>query len=70
MSLTPPSDDGRMCVADCGKPAPECRCKARFPYTHHGPTVYGSKLADFLVSEASMIEGGILPLNPKESSSD
>jgi hypothetical protein len=30
MSLTPHPDDGRICVADCGKPAPECHCKARY----------------------------------------
>lgn len=28
----------------------------RYPYTHHGPTVYGSKLADFFVSEANLRE--------------
>lgn len=33
----------------------------RYPYRHHGPAVHGSKLADFLVSEANMIEDGILP---------
>lgn len=28
---------------------------ADLPYTHHGPTVYGSKLADYMVSEAMMM---------------
>ena len=34
--------------------AKEARDLVRYPYTHHGPTIYGSKLADYLVSEASM----------------
>lgn len=33
----------------------------RYPYRHHGPAVHGSKLADFLVSEAHMREDGLLP---------
>ena len=28
----------------------------RYPYRHHGPAVHGSKLADYLISEANMIE--------------
>ena len=28
----------------------------RYPYRHHGPSVHGSKLADYLISEANMIE--------------
>ena len=26
----------------------------RYPYRHHGPAVHGSKLADYLISEANM----------------
>jgi len=26
----------------------------RYPYTHHGPPVHGSKLADYLISELSL----------------
>ena len=28
----------------------------RYPYRHHGPAVHGSKLADYLISEANMTE--------------
>lgn len=28
----------------------------RHPYRHHGPAIHGSKLADFLISEASLQE--------------
>ena len=28
----------------------------RYPYRHHGPAVFGSKLADYLISEASLRE--------------
>ena len=56
MSLCAKKSDGRMCVADCGKPAPECHGRARYPYTHQGPPVYGSKLHDYLISEASLRE--------------
>lgn len=28
----------------------------RYPYTHHGPSVYGSKLVDYLVSEIALRE--------------
>lgn len=33
-----------------------CQCERCYPYTHHGPTVHGSKLADYLVSEMSLRE--------------
>lgn len=33
----------------------------RYPYRHHGPAVYGSKVADYLISEANMIKAGLLP---------
>jgi len=33
----------------------------RYPYRHKGPPVHGSKLIDFLVSEANMIDDGLLP---------
>lgn len=32
------------------------RCPCRYPYTHHGPAVHGSKLADYLISEAFLRE--------------
>lgn len=41
------------CTRHDGKP---CQCKACYPYTHNGPTVYGSKLADYLVSELAFQE--------------
>ena len=28
----------------------------RYPYRHHGLAVHGSKLADYLISEANMID--------------
>lgn len=28
----------------------------RYPYRHHGPPVHGSKIVDFLISEASLRE--------------
>jgi hypothetical protein len=28
----------------------------RYPYTHHGPAVFGSKLADYLFSEAHLCD--------------
>lgn len=31
-----------------------CQCKACYPYTHHGPAVHGSKIADYLVSEIAL----------------
>lgn len=46
----------RICYVDCQKEAPECECRARYPYTHHGPAIYGSKLDDYLISEASLRE--------------
>jgi len=56
MSLCAEKSAGRVCVADCGKPAPECHCRARYPYTHQGPSVHDSKLDDYLISEASLRE--------------
>lgn len=42
-------------------PCPACGCdpcikmpRCRYPYSHDGPAVYGSKLADYLISEANM----------------
>ena len=29
---------------------------SRYPYSHHGPTVHGSKLMDYLFSEYSLRE--------------
>lgn len=33
----------------------------RYPYRHHGPSVHGSKLADFLISEVHLREDGLHP---------
>lgn len=33
----------------------------RYPYRHHGSSVHGSKLEDFLISELNMIEDGVHP---------
>jgi hypothetical protein len=30
--------------------------KLRYPYSHHGPAVFGSKLADYLISEMNLRE--------------
>ncbi len=47
-------------MSDAGKrlihAAREAKQLMRYPYTHHGPTVYGSKLADYLISEHSLRE--------------
>jgi hypothetical protein len=32
------------------------KCDCEFPYRHHGPAVHGSKLMDYLISEANLIE--------------
>ena len=46
--------DFQICVVDCGKDYPECKC--RNPYTHHGASIYGSKIADYLVSELHLMD--------------
>lgn len=46
----------RVCFVDCGKEVPECVCRQRYPYTHRGPAIYGTKLVDYLISEASLRE--------------
>lgn len=46
----------RLCYVDCRKKAPECKCRALYPYTHHGPAIHGDKLTDYLVSEANLRE--------------
>jgi hypothetical protein len=56
MTFVARKPEPKLCFVDCQKEAPECDCRARYPYTHHGPTVYGDKLTDFLVSEASLAE--------------
>ena len=38
--------DGKNLVSESG----------RYPYRHHGPAVHGSKLADYLISEANLRE--------------
>lgn len=38
------------CGCDPCMEMPRCR----YPYSHDGPAVYGSKLADYLISEANM----------------
>lgn len=42
------------------KAAREAKDTVRYPYRHHGPAVYGSKLADYLITEANMREDGLL----------
>ena len=50
---------------------PKCIKCNPYPYTHLGPAVHGSKLEDYLISEANMIEAGILPTTkPKEKERD
>ena len=49
------------CIHLTAEMAQQCLTCNPYPYTHHGPSVHGSKLKDFLISEASMIEAGILP---------
>lgn len=39
-----------------GEDQPKATGNARYPYTHHGPAVHGSKMADYLVSELSLRE--------------
>lgn len=46
------NDGGRV----MGKERPKATGNARYPYTHHGPAVHGSKMADYLVSELSLRE--------------
>jgi len=46
----------RHCFVGCQKEAPECVCRSRYPYTHHGPAIHGSKLADYMLSEHSLRE--------------
>jgi hypothetical protein len=44
-------------VADCTRHKGKvCRCKQCYPYTHHAPNVYGSRLVDYLVSEMALRE--------------
>lgn len=42
----------------------------RYPYRHHGPTVHGSKIVDFLISEASLREDYPELFQPKEGQDD
>ena len=44
-----------ICPA-CGKDPCAVLERCRYPYTHHGPTIHGSKLLDYLISEISLIE--------------
>jgi len=34
----------------------EAANERRYPYSHHGPAVHGSKIADYLLSELSLRE--------------
>lgn len=36
--------------------AQQAATRDRYPYRHHGPSVHGSKLADYLISEANLRE--------------
>lgn len=54
-----------MICPSCGEDPCGVYARCRFPYTHHGPATYGSKLEDFLITEANMIEDGLLS-EPKQ----
>ena len=43
--------------------------RCRYPYTHHGPIVHGSKLLDYLISEAALREDRPDLFNDKEGQS-
>ena len=40
----------------------ECLTCNPYPYTHAGPAIHGSKLNDYLITEARMLEDGDLEL--------
>lgn len=53
------------CREDCADAGMDAACQSpgmcrvteamlRYPYTHHGPPVHGSKMADYLISELSL----------------
>lgn len=50
------------CIHMTAEMARQCITCNPYPYTHLGPAVHGSKLEDYLISEASMFEAGILPV--------
>jgi len=54
-------DENLKCIHLTAEMARQCITCNPYPYTHLGPPVHGSKLEDYLISEASMIEAGILP---------
>jgi hypothetical protein len=57
------------CVHLTAQEACQCITCNPYPYTHHGPVVHGSKLEDYLISTANMIEAGILPTTDDQGSS-
>ena len=61
-------------MSDAGKrltkAAKEAADIVRYPYTHHGPAVYGDKLTDYLISEANLIEDGVIEPLTNESKDD
>lgn len=56
---------GNPCGTDTWRVGHECPCpqcqRYLYPYRHHGPSVFGDKLTDFLISEANMRSRGLLP---------
>lgn len=44
------------CIHLTAEMADKCTTCNPYPYRHHGPAVHGSKLADYLVTEASLRE--------------
>jgi len=44
-----------ICPA-CGEEPCGGHARCRYPYSHHGPTVYGDKLTDYLISEQTLRE--------------
>ena len=45
-----------MICPSCGEEPCGVYARCRYPYSHHGPAVHGSKLADYLLSEHSLRE--------------
>jgi hypothetical protein len=58
-----------MICPSCGEDPCTQLERCRYPYTHHGPPVYDSKLMDFLISEENMRADGLLPDDSKGSAS-
>lgn len=50
----------------CGEDPCGGHARCRYPYTHHGPAVFGSKMEDFLISEANLELDDIVRRNPDD----